>query len=100
MRRLFAIGCVAVVCGVAAEVEHDPYLWLEEIEGAEALKWVEARNARTAERLMARPEYAELYRDALGVLNAKSRIQRVEARGEWLYNFWQDEAHPPPDAIH
>ena len=27
--------------------DDDPYLWLEEVEGARALAWVEARNAVT-----------------------------------------------------
>ena len=27
--------------------DDDPYLWLEEIEGARALDWVEAQNAAT-----------------------------------------------------
>lgn len=78
----------------AGRAEEDPYLWLEEVEGAEALTWVEARNARTAERLTGRAEYAELFRDALGVLNSESRIPRVEAHGEFLYDFWQDQNHP------
>lgn len=92
MRWMFLL---VLVMGLAVgRAEEDPYLWLEEIEGAEALKWVEARNARTAERLTGRPEYAELYRDALMALNSESRIPRIEAHGEFLYDFWQDEAHP------
>lgn len=91
-RMRWMIFLLAAAVGFGAD--EDPYLWLEEIEGAKALKWVEERNARTAERLTQRPEYAELYRDALGVLNSKSRIPRVEAHGEFLYDFWQDEAHP------
>lgn len=90
----WTIFFVVVVVWVSVRAEEDPYLWLEEVEGAEALRWVEARNARTAERLTARREYAELYRDALTVLNSESRIPRVEAHGEFLYDFWQDEAHP------
>ena len=30
--------------------DDDPYLWLEEIEGARALAWVEAENAATLGR--------------------------------------------------
>lgn len=92
MRWMFFLA-LAAGC-VAAQMQDDPYLWLEEIEGAKALKWVEARNAGTAERLTERPEYAALLSDALAVLNAKSRIPRVEAHGEFLYDLWQDEAHP------
>jgi len=30
--------------------DDDPYLWLEEIEGARAIAWVEAQNAATFRR--------------------------------------------------
>jgi prolyl oligopeptidase len=72
----------------------DPHLWLEDIDSAQALAWVNDRNEATAQRLTARPGYDVLYRDALTALNSQSRIPLVEAHGEHLYNFWQDAAHP------
>ncbi len=72
----------------------DPYAWLEDIEGARALGWVHEQNEATARRLTSRPEYASLYRDALAVLNSASRLPQVEAHGRYLYNLWQDAAHP------
>ena len=72
----------------------DPFLWLEDIEGGHALRWVEERNAKTAQRLTKRPDYAELYRDALAILQSESRIPRVQARGGRLYDLWQDATHP------
>ena len=84
----------AAATAPAGTVLVDPYAWLEEIEGAKALEWVSQHNARTAQRLTARPDYAALYRDALTVLNSASRLPTVEAHGQYLYNFWQDEAHP------
>lgn len=74
--------------------EADPFLWLEEIEGERALAWVHERNEATARRLAARPEHGALYRDALAVLNSESRVPSVERHGGYLYNLWQDEAHP------
>ncbi|MBC7956166.1 MAG: S9 family peptidase, partial [Cytophagales bacterium] len=41
----------------------------------------------------ARPEYAPTKAQLLEVLNAKDRIPAVARRGEWLYNFWQDETN-------
>jgi prolyl oligopeptidase len=78
----------------AAGGEADPYQWLEEIGGDKPLEWVRAHDDATAKRLQARPEYNDLYRDALTVLNSASRIPQVEQRGSLLYNFWRDEAHP------
>ncbi len=72
----------------------DPFLWLEEIDGEEALEWVHAQNARTAEHLKTFPEFESLYADALAALNSTSRIPHVEQRGAYLYNFWRDEKNP------
>ena len=72
----------------------DPYQWLEDISGAKALDWVRTQDAATAQRLQARPEYAGLYRDALAALDSASRIPDVDQRGNMIYNFWRDPAHP------
>src|SRR5258708_5941981 len=72
----------------------DPYLWLEDIEGAKQLEWVKQQDDVTAKRLTARPEYDALYRDALAVLDSASRIPDVTQRGKYLYNFWRDRDHP------
>lgn len=74
--------------------EEDPYLWLEDIDGARAIDWVDKHNSVTERRLTALPDYNTLYRDALSVLDSSSRIPEVIQRGEWLYNFWRDPAHP------
>lgn len=72
----------------------DPYLWLEEVDGERAMEWVEAHNRATLADLQSRPEYPELYRQALEVLDSASRLPVVTQRGAWLYNFWKDAAHP------
>jgi prolyl oligopeptidase len=40
------------------------------------------------------PQFAELYKQALDVLNSESRIPTVSRRGKWLYNLWNDPTHP------
>ena len=42
-----ALGCSLAAVAVAAADEKDPYLWLENIEGAKALDWVKKENAAT-----------------------------------------------------
>lgn len=76
-----------------APAEADPFLWLEDIQGAKALDWVRQRNDTTAQRLTARADYAPLYRDALAALNSASRVPEVTSHGAHLYNFWQDATH-------
>ena len=95
LRALRWIGW-AGCCGwlVAGAAEPDPWLWLEEIDGPPALDWVKTHNEATERTLTATPDYAALYRDALAVLDAASRVPDVVQRGGYLYNFWQDRDHP------
>ena len=72
----------------------DPFLWLEEVEGEQALAWVRVRNAESQALLGAEPAYAIARERMLAVLNSKYRIPYVTRRGDWFYNFWQDEAQP------
>jgi prolyl oligopeptidase len=71
----------------------DPFLWLEEVNGARALEWVHAQNERSLQRLSADPRYARAYQDALGILEDRSRIPYGALRGGQVYNFWQDDEH-------
>jgi len=71
----------------------DPYLWLEEVEGARALEWVRARNAETMASLGALPLFAQLKAEALAILGAKDRIPYPAVRAGQVYNFWQDDEH-------
>jgi prolyl oligopeptidase len=71
----------------------DDYLWLEEVEGAAALSWVEQQNARSLPHIMSHPAYAQLYQNALEVHNSTARIPDVSRRGEYLYNLWRDATH-------
>ncbi|WP_081292835.1 prolyl oligopeptidase family serine peptidase [Mycobacterium colombiense] len=77
----------------APEDDQDPYLWLEDVTGDEALDWVRARNEPTLARF--RDENFERMRtEALEVLDTDARIPYVVRRGEHLYNFWRDAANP------
>ena len=77
----------------AATPAADPYTWLEDVQGERALDWVRERNAVSQKELMARPGFEATKKQLLEVLNAKDRIPAVTRRGDWLYNFWQDEQH-------
>jgi prolyl oligopeptidase len=72
----------------------DPYAWMEEIEGARALDWAKAENARSLPKLQNDPRYAGLYADALAIATAKDRIPAVSFAAEGqLRDFWQDVEH-------
>jgi prolyl oligopeptidase len=71
----------------------DPFLWLEEIEGKRALAWVQQQNARSLQRLSGDVRYEPSYRQALGILEDRSRIPYGALRGGFVYNYWQDDQH-------
>ncbi len=75
-------------------VSDDPWLWLEEVDGINALAWVNGQNLRTAAELKSKPEFESLYKQALETLNSESRIPSIAQRGKWLYNLWRDANHP------
>ncbi|BBZ49663.1 prolyl oligopeptidase family serine peptidase [Mycobacterium heidelbergense] len=77
----------------AAENNDDPYLWLEEVTGDEALAWVRARNEPTLAEFGG-AEFERMRAEALEVLDTDARIPYVVRRGEYLYNFWRDAANP------
>ena len=71
----------------------DPYLWLENIDGDDALTWVRERNdACVAE--FADPEFERMRDLTLEVLDTDARIPYVRRRGAHLYNFWRDADNP------
>lgn len=73
--------------------DDDPYLWLEQIEGARALNFVERQNSRTLE-VFGGPA-AERDRDALtAIYDRPDNIPYVSRHGEYLYNLWRDANNP------
>ena len=71
----------------------DPYLWLEDITGDDALDWVRTHNDPTIAEFGG-PRFEQMRTEALEVLDTEARIPYVRRRGEYLYNFWRDADNP------
>ncbi|MAV83762.1 MAG: S9 family peptidase [Gammaproteobacteria bacterium] len=69
----------------------DPYLWLEDVEGKEALQWVESQNELTKERYSQAETFDETYNYLLDDYNSVDRIPFPSIRGQYIYNFWRDK---------
>ncbi|MGB2921773.1 MAG: prolyl oligopeptidase family protein [Mycobacterium sp.] len=76
-----------------AQTDSDPYLWLEEVTGDDALAWVRRHNEPTVAELGG-DRFEQMRSEALEVLDTDTRIPYVRRRGEFLYNFWRDAANP------
>ncbi|HVX04129.1 MAG TPA: prolyl oligopeptidase family serine peptidase [Rhodanobacteraceae bacterium] len=72
----------------------DSYLWLEDIHGTRSMDWVHAQNAITRKAFMESPEFDKTRGEILEVLDSEARIPYVNRMSDYLYNFWQDKAHP------
>ncbi len=91
MTRTIAALLFSALLGVAPA--GDPYLWLEDVHGTQAMAWVNAENAKTLAVLKNDPNFAGLYADALRIAEAKDRIPTPEFIAGSIYNFWQDDEH-------
>jgi prolyl oligopeptidase len=95
--RLLA-ACVGAAFSLALSLSalasaDDPFLWLEDVGGARALKWVHAQNEQTLRALRADAQYAKDLAAAEAIVAAKDRIPYGTIAGSAVYNFWQDEQH-------
>ncbi len=88
---LFTLACA---CTHAASAETDPYLWLEEVDGAKANKFVATQNAETQARFSNSEQFQKNEARVLEVLDAPDRIPYASRIGEYHYNFWRDADNP------
>jgi prolyl oligopeptidase len=90
---LFAAVSAAVATAAVAQSD-DPYLWLEDIEGAKALEQVKAWNAATDADLTKMPGFEERRQRALAILNDPNQIAAPSAvMGDLVANHWVDANH-------
>lgn len=75
------------------EAAKDPFLWLEEVEGAKAIEWAKAQNQTAFARLKADPRFEEIRAEAERILTARDRIPYGTIDGNKVSNFWQDQTN-------
>jgi prolyl oligopeptidase len=73
--------------------DDDPYLWLEEIESARVLRWVEAQNAATLHRFGDARVVAD--RSTLkSIFDRPGKVPIPNRRAGMLFNYWRDADNP------
>lgn len=73
--------------------ELDPHLWLEEVEGEEALDWVKARNKATLDKYQDSPLFKNIEKRTLDILDSKEKLAYPQFVGQHVFNFWRDDKH-------
>ncbi|MEX0644033.1 MAG: prolyl oligopeptidase family serine peptidase [Parvularculaceae bacterium] len=91
--KLTIVAAAAAIAAGSALAEEDPYLWMEEIQGAKALAWAKKENDRSLPILEADPRFAPMKEEALSILTSKARIPFGSIHNGAVYNFWQDDEH-------
>lgn len=94
MRNRWA-GTLAVMLMASGAVmaDEDPFLWLEEVEGENALEWAREQNERSEAVLKAHPLFESLQDRNLEILTSEERIAYPSLMGGEIYNFWRDGEH-------
>ena len=78
----------------ASQSAEDPYLWLEDVQGDNALAWARERNTQSQAVLEAVPVFKGNREKVLAVLNNRDQIPHITRRGDFFYNFWRDAQNP------
>ncbi|MEE4208420.1 MAG: prolyl oligopeptidase family serine peptidase [Parvularcula sp.] len=89
----FTLGMGAFAQEEIDVTQNDPFLWLEEVEGEDALAWVREQNERSLALLEAHPAFGAMLNEAKTILNSSDRIPAAKLRGDYAYNYWQDADH-------
>lgn len=79
-----------MVVSTMAQAEQDPYLWLEDVHGEQAMEWVAQQNEIAEQQLAQSELYQHLFDQTLAVLDSNDRIDFPSRQGNYLYNFWRD----------
>ncbi|MEM9689362.1 MAG: prolyl oligopeptidase family serine peptidase [Pseudomonadota bacterium] len=74
----------------AATTDEDPHMWLEDVEGEEALAWVEEQNRESLGYLEALPTFEPFRARNLEIYDSEDRIPGPGIRDKHVYNFWRD----------
>ncbi|MGB5721391.1 MAG: prolyl oligopeptidase family serine peptidase [Woeseiaceae bacterium] len=88
MSRLLFVALL--LCFMAAYADEDPYLWLEEVEGKEALAWVDEQNKLSLTYLESLPTFEPFRSRNLEIYDSDERIAFPALRGKYVYNYWRD----------
>lgn len=94
MKSVLTLTAVMVLSIAATAIaDQDPYLWLEEIDGKQAMAWVEQQNTQTVAKLEQVPEFREIFDRTLEILDSSDRIAIPRLLGSTVTNFWRDDRH-------
>jgi prolyl oligopeptidase len=91
---LLAAAVTRSAAAPKSEAPADPYLWLEDVTGKNALDWVAQHDTRSKQALAEGDGFKLMSDGFLKILDSKEKIPYVQKIGDHYYNFWRDHDHP------
>ena len=92
MRLVFAFAVLALTVSIppahADPTAVDPFLWLEQVDGARARAWVRAQNDVTLKSLASHPTYEDTRAAALSIVTASTQYLNWVSRDCTIISFW------------
>ncbi|MCB0349275.1 MAG: S9 family peptidase, partial [Bdellovibrionales bacterium] len=90
-----SIVCFIIVgCSSLSKSPKDSFLWLENIEGDIALKWVKEQNEITKKKYETKSQFSKVKADVSYILGADDRIFYVSMSGDYVYHYLQTPKNP------
>lgn len=78
----------------AAHSNEDTYLWLESVDGEQALQWVKQANQKTEENLGSSELFNSIYASSLAALNNQDKLPDINIIGDYIYQLKKSSDHP------
>ena len=75
------------------QAQEDKYQWLEDVDGAKSLEFVNKQNKLTVDILSKQADYQSIYDKSLDIYNSTEKIAYPTIYGDYVYNFWKDKDH-------
>ncbi len=94
MKKLLILVIIIIMTAKVNFAQEDPNLWLEDVENPKALEWVGKWNEKSLQVLKSQKNYQAIYDKNLEIYNSVDRIADPEIRGDYIFNFWQDQTNP------
>jgi len=76
-----------------ADPDNDPWIWLEDVDGERATKWVDEQSARTL-KTFSGDGFERDRADLLAIMDNPHKLLGITRRGAWIYNYWIDAENP------
>ncbi|MGZ3805519.1 MAG: prolyl oligopeptidase family serine peptidase [Pseudobdellovibrionaceae bacterium] len=75
------------------DIMNDPYLWLEERNGAQAVAWAQSESAISKNIFENDPRFQQTSKEILDIIADADKLAMVNLYQGYAYNLWQSETH-------